>query len=200
LTASTGFDALTQLIEPFVSVRANPLTDALCLEGVRRAARSLQKACREGKDPFARQDMAVASLFGGLALANSGLGAVHGFAAPIGGMFSAPHGAVCAALLPYVMEINVRALRQRASDSDRLDRYAKIATIVTQSERADIEDGIRWIRDLCITLEIPRLRAYAIQEKEVPLLVELAEKASSMKANPIVLSREELTESLTRAI
>ena len=200
LTASTGFDALTQLIEPFVSVRANPLTDALCLEGVRRAARSLQKACREGKDPFARQDMAVASLFGGLALANSGLGAVHGFAAPIGGMFSAPHGAVCAALLPYVMEINVRALRQRASDSDRLDRYAKIATIVTQSERADIEDGIRWIRDLCITLEIPRLRAYAIQEKEVPLLVELAEKASSMKANPIALSREELTESLTRAI
>jgi len=94
----------------------------------------------------------------------------------------------------------VRALLQRASDSDRLDRYAKIATIVTQSERADIEDGIRWIRDLCITLEIPRLRAYAIQEKEVPLLVELAEKASSMKANPIVLSREELTESLTRAI
>jgi len=200
LTASTGLDALTQLIEPFVSVRANPLTDALCLEGARRAARSLEKACKEGSDPDARQDMALASLFGGLALANSGLGAVHGFAAPIGGMFSAPHGAVCAALLPYVMEINVRALRQRASNSDSLDRYTKIAAIVTQSERANIEDGIGWIRDLCNTLAIPRLRAFAIQEKDVPILVELAAKASSMKANPIALTHEELTESLSRAI
>jgi alcohol dehydrogenase class IV len=200
LTASTGLDALTQLIEPFVSVRANPLTDALCLEGARRAARSLEKACKEGSDPVARQDMALASLFGGLALANSGLGAVHGFAAPIGGMFSAPHGAVCAALLPYVMEINVRALRQRASNSDSLDRYTKIAAIVTQSERANIEDGIRWIRDLCNTLAIPRLGAFAIQEKDVPILVELAAKASSMKANPIALTHEELTESLSRAI
>jgi alcohol dehydrogenase class IV len=144
--------------------------------------------------------MALASLFGGLALANSGLGAVHGFAAPIGGMFSAPHGAVCAALLPYVMEINVRALRQRASNSDSLDRYTKIAAIVTQSERANIEDGIGWIRDLCNTLAIPRLRAFAIQEKDVPILVELAAKASSMKANPIALTHEELTESLSRAI
>lgn len=200
LTASTGLDALTQLIEPFVSVRANPLTDALCLEGARRAARSLEKACKEGSDPDARQDMALASLFGGLALANSGLGAVHGFAAPIGGMYSAPHGAVCAALLPYVMEINVRALRQRASNSDSLDRYTKIAAIVTQSERANIEDGIGWIRDLCNTLAIPRLRAFAIQEKDVPILVELAAKASSMKANPIALTHEELTESLSRAI
>ena len=200
LTASTGLDALTQLIEPFVSVRANPLTDAFCLEGIRRAARSLQKACKEGSDPMARQEMALASLFGGLALANSGLGAVHGFAAPIGGMFSAPHGAVCAALLPYIMEINVRALRQRAPDSDSLDRYAKIATIVTQSQKATIEDGIGWIRDLCSTLAIPRLRAFAMQEKDVPILVELAAKASSMKANPIALTREELTESLQRAM
>jgi len=200
LTASTGLDALTQLIEPFVSVRANPLTDTFCLEGARRAARSLQKACKEGNDPIAREDMALASLFGGLALANSGLGAVHGFAAPIGGMFSAPHGAVCAALLPYIMEINVRALRQRAPNSDSLDRYAKIAIIVTQSQKATIEDGVGWIRDLCGTLAIPRLRAFAMQEKDVPTLVELASKASSMKANPIALTREELTESLRRAI
>jgi len=135
-----------------------------------------------------------------LALANSGLGAVHGFAAPIGGMFSAPHGAVCAALLPYIMEINVRALRQRAPNSDSLDRYAKIAIIVTQSQKATIEDGVGWIRDLCGTLAIPRLRAFAMQEKDVPTLVELASKASSMKANPIALTREELTESLRRAI
>jgi alcohol dehydrogenase class IV len=200
VTASTGLDALTQLIEPFVSVRSNPLTDALCLEGIRRAARSLQKAYEQGDDPDARVDMALASLLGGLALANSGLGAVHGFAAPIGGMFSAPHGAVCAALLPHVMEINVRALRSRASSSDSLNRYAKIATIVTKSETADIDQGIRWVRDLCQTLKVPGLRAYGIQENDVAILVEQAAKASSMKANPIALTNEELTESLTSAI
>jgi len=200
LTASTGLDALTQLIEPFVSVRANPLTDALCVEGIHRAARSLQKACQEGNDPDARQNMALASLFGGLALANSGLGAVHGFAAPIGGMFPAPHGAVCAALLPYVMEVNIRALRGRAAHSDSLIRYAKIAIIVTGSEKADVRDGIKWVRDLFHTLKVPRLQAFGIKVTDVALLVEQAAKASSMKANPIVLTHEELTETLTRAI
>ena len=113
ITASTGLDALTQLIEPYVCSRANPMTDALCVEGIRRAARSLRAAFAEGRNAAARADMAVASLFGGLALANAGLGAVHGFAGPIGGQFPAPHGAVCAALLPQVMEANLRALRQR---------------------------------------------------------------------------------------
>jgi len=200
LTASTGLDALTQLIEPFVSIRSNPLTDALCLEGIRRAARSLQRAYDKGSDPDARRDMALASLFGGLALANSGLGAVHGFAAPIGGMFSAPHGAVCAALLPHVMEINTHALRLRGSNGDSLNRYVKIAAIVAESEKADVEEGIAWVRDLCQKLKIPGLRAYGIQEKDVTTIVGHAIKASSMKANPIALTNEELTESLTRAL
>jgi alcohol dehydrogenase class IV len=107
ITASTGLDALTQLIEPYVCVRANPMTDALCVEGIRRVARSLRQAWANGHDAKVREDMSVASLFGGLALANAGLGAVHGFAAPIGGMFAAPHGAVCAALLPHVMKSNM---------------------------------------------------------------------------------------------
>jgi len=200
LTASTGLDALTQLIEPFVCVRANPLADALCVEGIHRAARSLQKAFQEGNDHNARQNMALASLFGGLALANSGLGAVHGFAAPIGGMFPAPHGAVCAALLPYVIEVNIRALRERATNSDALIRYAKIAIIVTGSEKADGSDGVEWVRNLCHTLKVPRLQTFGISVTNVALLVEQAAKASSMKANPIVLTHEELTEILTRAI
>ena len=106
ITASTGVDALTQLIEPFVCSRANPLTDGLCQEGIERVARSLRRAFESAgrgeapADAAAREDMAVASLFGGLALANAGLGAVHGLAAPLGGMIGAPHGAVCAALLP----------------------------------------------------------------------------------------------------
>ena len=94
VTASTGLDALTQLIEPYVSSRANPMTDSLCVEGMRRAARSLPRVFADGRDAEARLDMSLASLFGGLALANAGLGAVHGFAAAIGGAFDAPHGAV----------------------------------------------------------------------------------------------------------
>ena len=137
VTASTGLDALTQLIEPYVSVRANPITDGFCIEGMRRVARSLRRAFEHGQDLHAREDMALASLFGGLSLANAGLGAVHGFAAPIGGMFHAPHGAVCAALLPHVMEVNLRALRERLSDSEALQRYDSIGAILTGSEKAD---------------------------------------------------------------
>jgi len=107
ITASTGLDALTQLVEPFVSIRANPMTDAFCREGMRRATHSLRQAYEYRNDVKAREDMALASLLGGLALANAGLGAVHGIASVVGGMFPAPHGAVCARLLPHVMEINV---------------------------------------------------------------------------------------------
>ena len=125
LTAHTGLDALTQLIEPFLSVRATPLVDALCRDGIGRAARSLRAACANGRDAAAREDMALASLFGGLALANAGLGAVHGLAGPIGGMFPAPHGAVCAALLPHVMAANLSALRARAPASEALPAHGR---------------------------------------------------------------------------
>src|ERR1043166_521823 len=140
ITASTGLDALTQLIEPFVSIRANPITDAFCREGITRVARSLRRAFEE-EDATAREDMALASLFGGMALANSALGAGTGFAAPLGGMFSAPHGAVCAALLPHVMNVNVRALRQRAAESENLRRYDEVARLLTGNSKAVAEQG-----------------------------------------------------------
>jgi alcohol dehydrogenase class IV len=200
VTASTGLDALTQLIEPYVSIRANPMTDGFCIEGMRRAARSLRRAFEQGEELDAREDMALASLLGGLSLANAGLGAVHGFAAPIGGMFPAPHGAVCAALLPHVMEINLRALRGRLNESEALQRYDTIAAILTGSEKATSEDGIRWVSDLCKSLQIPGLRAYGVTETDSAVLVEKAAKASSMKANPIPLTTEELTEALQRAL
>ena len=104
LTASTGLDALTQLIEPFVSARANAFVDAICRDAIPRVIAALPKAF--AGDRAARADMAYASLCGGLALANAGLGAVHGFAGPIGGRFPAPHGAICAVLLPHVVAIN----------------------------------------------------------------------------------------------
>jgi alcohol dehydrogenase class IV len=199
ITASTGLDALTQLIEPYVCVRTNPLTDALCVEGMKRAARSLQRAFENGADAAAREDMATVSLFSGMALANAGLGAVHGFAAPIGGMFSAPHGAVCAALLPHVMEMNLRALSQRAPSSDALRRYEDVARLLTGNAQATARDGVVWARDLCKAVQIPPLRAYGITGGDFTILCEKAAAASSMKANPIALTPDELREILVRA-
>lgn len=200
LTAATGLDALTQLLEPYVSARANPLVDALCVEGIRRAARSLRRAFENGRDRAAREDMSLASLFSGLALANAGLGAVHGFAAPIGGMFPAPHGAVCAALLPHVMAANLRALRARQPDSPALERYAEIGRLLTGRPQAGAEDGVVWVQDLVAALDIPPLRTYGLTEADVPAVVEKAAQASSMKANPLPLTRDELAAILRRAI
>jgi alcohol dehydrogenase class IV len=200
ITASTGLDALTQVIEPYVCSRPNPMTDALCVEGIRRAARSLQTACEKGHDPAARLDMSVASLFGGLALANAGLGAVHGFAAPIGGQFHAPHGAVCAALLPHVMEANVRALRQRQPAAEPLRRYDEVARLVTGSATATAQAGIEWVRKLVTSLKIPGLGQYGLKREHTAELVGKAAQASSMKANPITLTPDELAWVLERAL
>jgi alcohol dehydrogenase class IV len=200
ITASTGLDALTQLIEPFVSCRANPMTDALCLEGMERAAWALPVAFENGHHKEARKDMALASLFGGLALANAGLGAAHGFAAPIGGRFAAPHGAVCASLLPRVMAANLAALRSRAPASEALQHYNEVARLLTQQPGATADDGVAWIRRLVGAMEIPRLSRYGIGPEHVADLVEKASQASSMKGNPIVLTAEELADVLRAAI
>ncbi|HWB83289.1 MAG TPA: iron-containing alcohol dehydrogenase [Bryobacteraceae bacterium] len=200
LTASTGLDALTQLIEPYVSVRANPMTDMICAEGMRCAATALPRVWENPGDHEARGSMAWASLLGGLALANAGLGAVHGFAAPVGGMFPAPHGAVCAAVLPHAMDINVRALRLRDPNGGALARYTEVARILTARSGATAEDGIRFIQDLCRHLEIQPLRTYGVTSELLPVLVEKSAKASSMKGNPIVLTPEELAEIAAHAL
>jgi len=200
VTASTGLDALTQVVEPFVSHKANALTDGLCREGMRRAARSLRRAYEHGDDAAARQGMALASLCGGLALANAGLGAVHGFAGPLGGMFPAPHGAVCAALLPHVMAVNVRALRERAAESQALRRYEEMACLLTGDERASAADGVAWVQELCAALRVPPLSAYGLTAADFPLLIEKAAASSSMKGNPIVLTAEQMREVLERAL
>lgn len=200
ITASTGLDALTQLVEPFTSIRANPLTDALCREGIGRVARSLRRACSSPHDAVAREDMALASLFGGLALANAGLGAAHGLAGPIGGMFPAPHGALCAALLPHVMAINLVALRARQPQRHALARYGEIAEILSGTAGAEAEAGVAWIQRLIADLNIPSLGAYGIARGQIPALAEKATAASSTRANPIDLSPEELAEILNRAL
>jgi alcohol dehydrogenase class IV len=200
LTASTGLDALTQLIEPYVSIRANAITDLYCAEGMRLAASALRRAWHDGHDLAARTDMAFASLLGGLALANAGLGAVHGFAAPLGGMFDAPHGALCAALLPHAMRVNIAALRASPPHAESLSRHAAVARTLTGHSDATPEDGAAWVECLCRDLEIRPLGAYGVRAADVPALADKAARASSMQANPIVLTRGQLEELLTRAI
>jgi alcohol dehydrogenase class IV len=200
ITASTGLDALTQVLEPYVSIRANPFTDSFCRDALPRAARSLEQCFNNGDDRAAREDMALCSLFGGLALANAGLGAVHGFAGPIGGMFSAPHGAVCAALLPWVIRKNIEALKNRAPNNPALARYDEIAKIVTGDRKAKAIDAAKWTADLCQGLGIKPLSAYGMKESDIAIIAEMSMKASSMKSNPIVLDLEELTEILHQAL
>jgi alcohol dehydrogenase class IV len=200
LTASTGLDALTQLIEAFVSNKANPLTDGICREGLHRAGRSLRRAFEDGSNAEAREDMSLASLFSGLALANAKLGAVHGFAGPLGGMTDAPHGVICGKLLPFVMEANVRALQSRAPDSPALARFDEVGRILTGRSTARASDAVSWIEGLCAVLGLPGLRRYGLSEDDFTAVTAKAKNASSMKGNPIELNEEELHQILRKAI
>ena len=198
ITASTGLDALTQLMEAYVSNKANPLTDGICREGLKRAGRSLRQAYEDGSNSTSREDMALASLFSGLALANAKLGAVHGLAGPLGGMISAPHGTICARLLPYVMEANVQALQNRAPDSPALARYGEIAQLLT-GITAKTVDGLEWVRNICLALKVPPLSEFGLKEPDFSTVVSKSQKSSSMKGNPIPLTDDELTAILKKS-
>ncbi|NNB86369.1 iron-containing alcohol dehydrogenase [Corallococcus exiguus] len=198
--AAGGLDALSQLIEPFLSIRAQPLTDALAREGMQRSARSLRKAVLHGPGPAEREDLAIASLFGGLCLANSGLGAVHGFAAPLGGMLGAAHGALCAALLGATLELNLEALRSRAPDHPALPRFRELAVLLTGQSNARAEDGILWVKDLVHAVRIRGLRDMGLTDAAIPELVTKARAASSMKGNPLPLTDAELTALVERSM
>jgi alcohol dehydrogenase class IV len=192
VTAASGLDALTQCLEPFVSVRANPLTDGLAREGLRRAAAGLRAAYTDGTDLAARTDMALCSLFGGLALANAKLGAVHGLAGVIGGMADVPHGFACAAVLPAVVEANVRALRSAADGGGALDRYAEAARLLTGDPSASVEDGLAWIRETIRLLAVPGLATFGIQPQQAEEIAAAAARSSSMQGNPVALPESTL--------
>ena len=199
--AASGMDALSQLIEPLLSLRANPFTDALARDGIRRSARSLSRAYQEGMDdPGVREDLALASLFGGVCLANSGLGAVHGLAAAAGARLSAPHGAVCAAVLAAAMDVNLRALRERAPGHSALGRMDEVAALLTDRSDATPEDAIVWLEELTSALSIPGLASYGLDQDQISAVVAAAQKASSMRGNPIELSDEEVSEIVTRSL
>lgn len=197
LTASTGVDALTHLLETFVSNQANPFIDMLCREGLTRISRSLLKAYRNGSNEAARTDMSMASMLGGMALANVKLGAVHGFAGPMGGMYPIPHGTVCASLVSAVIETNIEALKESGRE---LSKYHELARILTGSEDAVAEDAIVWTENLIRELQIPSLSAFGLSESDFPGLVQKAKVASSMKGNPLVLNDEQLTYILEKSL
>lgn len=199
VTAASGMDALTQCLEAFVSCRAQPMTDALCLEGIRRCMRSLERVVNDGQDLDAREDMALAALFSGTALANAGLGAVHGFAAPVGGQFAAPHGAVCAALLAPVWEANLSAARQAAA-LETLERFQTAAALLTGRPDARAEEALPVLRGLAERLQIPGLESYGIHLEDLDDLAFKASRASSMKGNPVPLELPVLRSILQSAL
>ena len=199
VTASTGLDALTQLIESYVSNKANPLTDGICIEGMKRAVRSLSAAYLSG-DASAREDMSIASLFSGLALANAKLGAVHGLAAPLGGNLSARHGMICARLLPFVVEHNINSLMKLDPTSDHVRRFDTVAKIMTNDDHASARDAVAWLKNICSELMIIPLGELGLKDAAISVIARQAIKSSSTKGNPVEVTEEELADILRRAM
>ena len=200
VTAASGLDALTQCLEPLVSAQANPVTDGLAAEGLRRAAAGLRAAYADGADIGARADMAICSLLGGMALANAKLGAVHGLAGVVGGTAAVPHGLACAALLVPVIEANVAALRAGAPGHPALDRYARAARLLTGQASASVEDGVAWIRQTLALLEVPGLAAFGVRPEQAGDIAAQAARSSSMQGNPVALSTGVLRAALLEAL
>jgi len=199
LTATTGVDALTHLLETFVSNQSNPFIDMLCREGMKRISTSLELAFNDGNNLEARESMAMASMLGGMALANVKLGAVHGFAGPLGGIYSIPHGAVCACLLPAVMEVNIEALKNQ-KQQELLIKYNEVARILTGNKSAVAKDGAIWVKILVKKLQIPSLSDFHISTESFSELIEKAKNASSMKGNPVELNNDQLYDILIKSL
>jgi alcohol dehydrogenase class IV len=194
VTASTGLDAFIQCLEPYVSPAGNPITDIFAAKGLEYGSKGLRAAYLDGKNLQAREQLALCSVFGGLALANAKLGAVHGFAGVLGGVSDTPHGAICAAMLSACIRINTQALHDRCPDSPALRKYENAARIVCANENASVADLCAWVDDTCRLLQIPPLAP--LPEDQVADVVEKSANSSSMKGNPIVLTQAELLDML----
>ena len=197
VTASSGLDALTQCLEPYVSPFANPITDGLCTEGLRRAGRGLRRAYAAGDDLEARTDMALCSLLGGISLANAKLGAVHGLAGVIGGLTGAPHGLTCATLLVECCRGTVTALRDRQPDGPALGRYAQAGELLAGT--AGVDALLDWLAETVRLLGVPTLAEIGVTVEQYPQICRQAAASSSMKGNPIVLDAAELEAILRRS-
>ncbi|MEA2709197.1 MAG: hypothetical protein QOF78_1798 [Phycisphaerales bacterium] len=185
VTARSGMDALCQCIEAYVSANANPMTDAIAIKGVELAGQFVKRAFDNGRDIEAREGMALAALFSGIALTNAGLGAVHGFAAPLGANYPIPHGTACGVLLPHVIEAN------RAAGAAP-EKYSEIDRV--------LDGGLARCGQLVRELNLPSLSTFGLNEQRVPSMVELAKRASSMRYNPVELPDDVLREILRKSL
>lgn len=197
ITLASGLDAITQVIEPFTSTRANPLTDALCRDAIPRGLAALIRLM-QAEDPQARDEMAWVSLCGGLALANAGLGAVHGLAGPLGGLTGAAHGAICGALLPHVLQAN-RAAITTPDLAARLDQVGHwIGTAFGQPD-APLPQAAALLAAWSASAGLPGLTALGISTAAQATAAAQAASSSSMKANPATLSVATLQDIMRRA-
>lgn len=199
VTAFSGIDALTQLLEPWVSRRAQPMTDALCEAALRRIGPALLQVMTSPTSE-ARATMSWCALMGGLALANAGLGVIHGFAAPLGGLVPIPHGALCAAMAAPGVAANLRALEQRRPASPTLARYDLAATWLVGRPDATRHDLVPWLAALARRAGVPALKDAGLAPDQVADVVAAAQRSSSMSANPIPLDEHELSAALRDAM
>jgi alcohol dehydrogenase len=196
LIAANGMDALTQLLESYVSLKANPFTDALALSGIAMVRDSLLP-WHDGQSDGAghRRGMAYAALLSGITLAQVGLGSVHGLASPLGAFFPIPHGVVCGTLVAACTEVNIRALSAREPDSPALAKYSDLGRLLADEHDLDDETArevlleilIEWTDDLAL----PRLSEYGLTAADIPRVVANC-RGSSMKTNPVVLADDEV--------
>ena len=198
--AYTGIDALTQNLEAYLSAKSNPLSDAIAGEGLRRAGKSLRAACSETLNREAKADLCVASLCSGMALANAGLGAVHGFAGPIGGMIDAPHGAICGSLLLPVCRANFDTVRRRDPQGATARKFDEAARLLTGNPEAKGTYALAWLESLVQDLPLPNLSELGFDADQIPEAAEKALRASSMRGNPIELSKADLREILSEGL
>ena len=188
-TIYTGMDAITQVIEPFISSMSNPLVDAICSDAIPRGLPALKLLLEDPGNLDKREEMAFVSLIGGMALANAKLGAVHGFAGPIGGMFDIPHGLVCAILLPNCLKVNGEAVLSRGSDKDK-EKYKRVSQLLTGNRSSNINDAVKLIEDFNSRSGIPGLSEYGVTVKDIERIVSASENSSSMKGNTLKLTRK----------
>ncbi len=199
ITASTGMDALTQVLESYLSSRSTILVDSMCEKAIPMAFKSLAKVYENGNDLDAREEMAYVSLIGGVSLANAGLGAVHGFAAAIGGMYSIPHGSICACFLPVVFEANYQALMKKNPNHPAINKCRQIA-MYSGIKNGDVSELIEKLYNLRFDLNIPGMRKFGINRSMAGDIAESTARTSSMKGNPIDLSFDQLVQILIKCV
>lgn len=204
ITASTGLDALTQLIEAYTSNKAQPITDVLALMGIEKITESILRVYEEGTDLQARSDMALGAYLSGVCLANSGLGAVHGFAGPIGGLLNIPHGVVCGALLAPTIEENIRTMISKVPYHPLLEKYVTLGNLLAEfpfeTTKESIQNLIGYLKNLSSILKIPKLSKYGLKSELFNTIIKSAMNSSSMKYNPVKLNESQLVSILDKTM